>query len=91
MICYSLAFCQNHSDSLENALQNKLSDSVRFVTYIKLSAQKKYTDFVNAKRYADKAFSIADSKQWPWAKGLVYGQLAFLSNTQWRLLNRHEV
>jgi signal transduction histidine kinase len=78
IFCSSISFCQN-TDSLEKTLQNRLSDSVRFVTYIKLSQQKQYTDFVNATIYADKAFAIADKKQWPWAKGMVYGQLSFLA------------
>jgi signal transduction histidine kinase len=79
ILCYTVAPCQNNTDSLQSTLQNKLSDSVRFITYIKLSEQKQYTDFVNATLYADKAFAIADKKQWPWAKGLVYGQLSFLA------------
>jgi len=80
IFCYTNSFCQISSvDSLENTLQNKLSDSARFVTYIKLSEQKQYTDFVNATIYADKAFAIADQKQWPWARGMVYNQLSFLA------------
>ena len=77
--CFTQSFCQNNTDSLENTLQNKLSDSVRLITFIKLSEQKQYTDFVNAILYADKAFAIAEGKNWPWAKRLVYGQLAFLA------------
>jgi len=79
IFCYSLSYGQNTVDSLENTLQNKLSDSARFVTYINLSEQKQYTDFVNATIYADKAYAIADKKKWPWAMGKVYGQLAFLA------------
>ncbi len=79
IFCYTIAFCQKNTDSLESTLRNRLTDSVRFVTYIKLSEQKQYTDFVNATIYADKAFAIADKKQWPWAKGMVYVQLSFLA------------
>lgn len=75
----SIAFAQKNLDSLENTLQNKLSDSVRFTTYITLSEGKQYTDFVNATLYADKAFAIADNNPWPWAKGMVYDRLSFLA------------
>ncbi len=79
ILFYSIAFCQSDVDSLENILQNKLSDSSRFITYIKLSEKKQYLDFVNATIYADKAFAIADKEKWPWAKGMVYNQLSFLA------------
>jgi signal transduction histidine kinase len=80
MLFITTSFCQNTNiDSLENTLQNKLSDSVRFVTYINLSEQKQYTDFVNATIYTDKAYAIADKKPWPWAKGMVYNRLSFLA------------
>lgn len=80
ILCFFISYCQNDIDSLENVLQNsKLSDSARFITYVKLSEKKQYTDFVNATIYADKAFSIANQKPWPWAKGMVYGQLSFLA------------
>ncbi len=79
IFCYSISFCQNNTDSLENTLKNKLSDSVRFVTYIKLSKQKQYTDFVNATLYADKAYALVEQNQWPWAKGMIYEQLSFLA------------
>ena len=79
IFCYTLSISQIRVDSLENTLKNKLSDSVRFVTYVQLSQQKQYTDFVNATIYADKAFAIANKKQWPWAMGMVYDQLSFLA------------
>lgn len=76
---YSTSFCQNDIDSLERTLQNKLSDSARFVTYVKLSERKQYSDFVNATLYADKAYALVSKNEWPWAKGMIYGQLAFLA------------
>lgn len=79
IFCFSISFGQNNIDSLEKTLKNRLSDSVRFVTYIKLSEKKQYSDFVNATIYADKAFAIAEKKQWPWAKGMVYDRLSFLA------------
>ena len=76
----SAAHGQNNIDSLETALQDpKLSDSVRFINYISLSEKKQYSDFVNATIYADKAYGIAEKQKWPWAQGMVYGQLAFLA------------
>jgi len=75
----SVSFSQRDVDSLENTLKYKLSDSIRFITFIKLSEKKQYTDFVNATLYADKAFAIADKKPWPWAKGMVYDRLSFLA------------
>lgn len=80
IFCFIGSLGQTNTDSLEKTLQNRLvSDSVRFVTYIRLSQEKQYTDFVNATIYADKAYAIANKKQWPWAIGMVYGQLSFLA------------
>lgn len=79
LFSHTSSFSQIQKDSLENILNTKVSDSVRFITYIKLSQQKQYTDFVNAVIYSDKAYAIANRKQWPWAKGIVYNQLSFLA------------
>ncbi len=79
ILCCSFTYCQNNIDSLENTLQNKLSDSVRFVTYIDLSVKKQYTDFINATLYADKAFALSEKHKWSWAKGKIYNQLSFLA------------
>jgi tetratricopeptide (TPR) repeat protein len=79
LFSHTSSFSQIQKDSLENILNTKVSDSVRFITYIKLSQQKQYTDFVNAVIYSDKAYAIANKKQWPWAKGIVYNQLSFLA------------
>ena len=79
IFCHSLSYGQINIDSLEKTLQNRLTDSVRFVTYIKLSEQKQYIDFVNATIYADKAFALANIIQRPWAMSTVYGRLSFLA------------
>jgi len=75
----TVSFAQKDIDSLESTLTTKLSDSVRFITYINLSQKKQYADFVNATLYADKAFAIADKNSWQWAKGMVYNRLSFLA------------
>jgi signal transduction histidine kinase len=78
------AFSQNQAklDSLEKALRKLNSDSARILTLVKLSEEYEYIDYNQAKKYADQALTIAETKNWAWAKGVTYKQQATLNVAQ---------
>jgi len=88
-IALSFVFClptfgqnQQKLDSLEKELRNQTSDSTRILTLVELSEAYEYSDYNQAKKYADQALSIAEQKNWAWAKGVTYKQQATLNVVQ---------
>ncbi|MBL7870774.1 MAG: tetratricopeptide repeat-containing sensor histidine kinase [Cyclobacteriaceae bacterium] len=66
-------------DSLEAILKNSPSDSIRFITLIKLSQENQYKDLTKASAYSGQALALAEKKQWVWGKSKAYGQESFLA------------
>jgi signal transduction histidine kinase len=73
------SFAQTKLDSLENALRNASSDSLRFITLIKLSQENQYKDLEKASAYSAQALALAEKKQWIWGKSKAFGQESFLA------------
>ncbi len=73
------SFAQNKLDSLENVLRNASSDSIRFITLIKLSQENQYKDLAKASAYSAQALALAEKKQWVWGKSKAFGQESFLA------------
>ncbi len=88
-IALSFVFClptlgqnQLKLDSLEKELRNQTSDSTRILVLVTLSKEYEYTDYSQAKKYADQALAIAEQKNWAWAKSVTYKQQANLNVAQ---------
>lgn len=80
LICLSVApaVAQN-MDSLETVLRSTTSDSIRFTLLIDLSKKFQYKNFNAAKQFSERALTIAEKKNWPWAKVAVFSQEGFLA------------
>src|SRR6478736_2445414 len=84
-IVLSIAFCSAafsqdilKLDSLELELKNQSSDSTRIRVLVALSKEYEYSNYNQAKSFADRALSIAEQKNWDWAKVITYKQQASL-------------
>jgi len=66
-------------DSLETVLRSTTSDSIRFTLLIDLSKKFQYKNFNAAKQFSERALTIAEKKNWPWAKVAVFSQEGFLA------------
>ncbi|MCE7863164.1 MAG: hypothetical protein DYG99_06450 [Bacteroidetes bacterium CHB5] len=73
------ALARQNADSLENVLHNTKNDSLRFKLMIELSQTYQYKNFSKAKQFSDQALTLAEAKNWTWAKIIVYGQEGFLA------------
>jgi len=73
------ALARQNADSLENVLHNTKNDSLRFKLMIELSQTYQYKNFSKAKQFSDQALTLAEAKDWTWAKIIVYGQEGFLA------------
>lgn len=73
------ALARQNADSLENVLYNTKNDSLRFKLMVELSQAYQYKNFIKAKQFSDQALTLAESKNWTWAKILVYRQEGFLA------------
>jgi signal transduction histidine kinase len=73
------SFSQDKIDSLENALKNSDSDSLRLTTLIKLSQAFQYKNFSKAGDYSVQAFELARNKNWGWGKALALSQKGYLA------------
>jgi len=73
------SYSQPKRDSLENALRNAPSDSVRLTTLILLSKAYQYTDFTQAEKYSEQALDIAKKNNWIWGKSKALSQAGFLA------------
>lgn len=73
------SFSQNKIDSLEKALKNSSSDSLRLKTLIKLSQSFQYKDFLKAGDYSAQALEIARKKNWNWGKTMALSQAGYLA------------
>ncbi|HZX73405.1 MAG TPA: hypothetical protein VFE57_03230, partial [Cyclobacteriaceae bacterium] len=62
----SVAFSQDilKLDSLELELKNQSSDSTRIRVLVALSKEYEYSNYNQAKSFADRALSIAEQKNW---------------------------
>lgn len=73
------SFSQGEIDSLENALKNSSSDSLRLKTLIGLSKYFQYKDFLKAGAYSAQALEIARKKNWNWGKSQALSQAGYLA------------
>ncbi|MBK7652903.1 MAG: hypothetical protein IPJ20_22140 [Flammeovirgaceae bacterium] len=73
------SFSQDKIDSLEKALKNSSSDSLRLKTLIKLSKSFQYKDFLKAGDYSAQALEIARKKNWNWGKTMALSQAGYLA------------
>jgi len=69
---------QNKVDSLMLELEKAGSDSVRIEVWLDLVAEHEYTDLEKAKDLAQKALTLAQKNNWPWAIGKSSSVLGFL-------------
>ncbi len=75
-----LTYGQTKLDSLEKTLKSSLSDSVRFVTLMRLSGDYQYVNFSKAEQYANEALALSEkNKGWTWSKAKAYSRLGFLA------------
>lgn len=74
--CISIGSAQNSIESLESKLNGNLSDSVRIKLLVSLSKEYQYSNLKKSFDYAEKAISIADTKNLLWAKALAYHNIA---------------
>jgi signal transduction histidine kinase/ferritin-like metal-binding protein YciE len=72
-------FFTSEIDSLENALKNSSSDSLRLKTLIGLSKYFQYKDFLKAGAYSAQALEIARKKNWNWGKSQALSQAGYLA------------
>ena len=78
IVATSYAQQQDQTDSLENALKEDLSDSLRVRVLIALSTHNHYVDFNRSRDYTDRALALAEKIDDPATKVLAYQNKAFL-------------
>jgi signal transduction histidine kinase len=71
----SPALGQQKIDSLEQVLTEKLPDTARVHTMVRLSREYQYVDYSRAKTYAEDAVRIAEDKNLAISKTLAYGNI----------------
>jgi signal transduction histidine kinase len=71
---------QNSIETLENKLNSNLSDSLRIRVLISLSNEYQYSNLKKSFDYAEKAITLAEGKNLPWAKALTYHNIASFYN-----------
>lgn len=59
---------QRQIDSLRSQLNTNLSDSLKIITLIELSARYQYTDIEKTKDYSQQATELSETKNLKWAK-----------------------
>ncbi|MBS1505743.1 MAG: tetratricopeptide repeat-containing sensor histidine kinase [Bacteroidetes bacterium] len=72
----SVSLAQNSIESLESKLNGNLTDSARIKLLVTLSKEYQYSNLKKSFEYAEKAISIADTKNLLWAKALTYHNIA---------------
>lgn len=72
---------QNKVDSLEALLKAADHDSMRFQLLNDLSLAAEYTDYLQARHYAEQAEPLA-ANLGPWARGKIYLRLAYLETME---------
>ena len=68
----SSGFSQGKIDSLKNLLKGNLSDSLRIRALIVVSQEYQFIDIDKSIQYGKEATTLADSKNYKWAKPLTY-------------------
>jgi signal transduction histidine kinase len=79
LLVFNSSYSQSNRDSLENILKNSPSDSVRLLTFIELSEEYQYSDFVQAEKYYQQALDLSEKNNWNWGKAKAFSRAGFLA------------